>query len=295
MAWYALAVPGPFDNTTRYLVQAYPADWLAFLGFDPAGLVEVIDANLSTVAAEVDKVMLVRGPSPWLVHLEFQSSYDSTIGERLVRYNAMLHLRDRLPVASVLVLLRPQAEGAASNGIYRVALPGRQPYLTFSYAVRRIWHEPSTDLLIGPLGTLPLAPLGEVEPTVLPALLRTMDQRFAAEASTAEADRLRIVTYTLLGLRYSSDLADQLMPGIGNMRDSSTYMAIVEEGLVRGRAEGRADEARTLLVYLGTRRFGPPDTQTRGVLDAVQDPDRLDGWCRRLLDVSTWDELLATL
>ena len=32
-------VPGPFDTTTRYLVEAYPADWLSFLGFEPDGCV----------------------------------------------------------------------------------------------------------------------------------------------------------------------------------------------------------------------------------------------------------------
>jgi hypothetical protein len=58
--------------------------------------------------------------------------------------------------------------------------------------------------------------------------------------------------------------------------------------------QGRAAEARALLVYLGTRRFGAPDLRVRARIDAVQDPDRLDGWCRRVLDVAGWDELLAT-
>jgi hypothetical protein len=141
---------------------------------------------------------------------------------------------------------------------------------------------------------LPLAPLGATRRTALPGLLRAMDQRFEQEATVAEAGRLRVVTYTLLGLRYPPDLADQLMPGTRSMRDSSTYQAIVEEGRVEGRAEGRADEARALLVYLGTRRFGPPDASIRDALDAVRDPERLDGWCKRLLDATSWAELLAT-
>jgi predicted transposase YdaD len=287
-------VPGPFDTTTRYLVQAYPDDWIAFLGFPSAGSAEVIDANLSTVSAEVDKVVRVGGTTPWLVHLEFQSSYDATIGERLVRYNTMLHLEHRLPVASILVLLRPAANGPAIRGTYQVALPGGQPYLTFAYGVRRIWRERSAELLTGPLGTLPLAPLGTIRQPALPGLLRTMDQRFEREATTAEAGRLRVVTYTLLGLRYPTAVVDQLMPGLQNMRESSTYQAILDEGRVEGRAEGRADEARTLLLYLGTRRFGPPDASTRDALNVVRDPDLLDGWCRRVLDVTSWAELLAS-
>ena len=125
-------MPGPFDTTTRYLIQAYPADWLAFLGFGLTGPVEVIDANLSTVSAEVDKVVRIGDArSGRLVHVEFQSGYDPRIGERLLRYNAMLLEERRLPVASVLVLLRPAASGPASTGTLQVALSGDQPYLTF--------------------------------------------------------------------------------------------------------------------------------------------------------------------
>jgi predicted transposase YdaD len=287
-------VPGPFDTTLKALVQAYPADWIAFLGLSPAGPVEVVDANLATVTAEVDKVMQVGGAEPWLVHLEFQSSYDPTIDQRMHRYNALLDGDRHLPVESILVLLRARADGRAVTGEYRRALPGRDAYLTFSYEVRRLWREPVRELLDGALGTLPLAPLGATTLDSLPGVLSAMDQRFAEEAPLAEANRLRVVTYTLLGLQYPPTVADQLMPGIRNMRDSSTYMAIVEEGLVRGRVEGRVEEARELLLTLGEQRFGAPDQRIRATLDAIGDHDRLHALVTRLLDVASWDELLAT-
>lgn len=287
-------MPGPFDTTLKYLIQAYPADWISFLGLASPGPVEVVDANLSTVTAEVDKVFRIGDVAPRLVHLEFQSSYDVTIGRRLVRYSAMLHLDRGFPVESILVLLRPSADGPAITGEYRVALPGRDPYLTFVYAVRRIWLEPATELLAGALGTLPLAPLGATTRAALPRLLRTIDERFTHETSPVEADRLRVVTYTLLGLRYPPAVADQLMPGIRNMRDSSTYMAIVEEGVVRGRAEGRVEEARELLLELGEQRFGSPDRRTRATLATITDHAQLHALVGRLLDVASWDELLAS-
>jgi hypothetical protein len=168
--WYARAVPGPFDTTLKSLIQAYPADWIAFLRLTSPGPVEVVDANLSTVTAEVDKVMRVGDATPWLVHLEFQSSYDPTIGQRLVRYSTLLHLQHDLAVESVLVLLRRSAQGPAITGQYRLAIPGRDPYLTFTYAVRRIWLEPAAELLGGALGTLPLVPLGATSPAALPGL-----------------------------------------------------------------------------------------------------------------------------
>ena len=135
-------MPGPFDTTLKALIQAYPADWISFLGVAPTGPVEVVDANLSTVTAEVDKVLQVGGPDPWLVHLEFQSSYDPTIGKRMYRYSALLHGDRDLLVESVLVLLRASADGPAASGDYRLALPGRDPYQTFTYEVRRIGRVP---------------------------------------------------------------------------------------------------------------------------------------------------------
>ena len=126
-------MPGPFDTTLKALVQAYPADWIAFLGLSPAGPVEVVDANLSTVTAEVDKVMQVGSADPWLVHVEFQSSYDATISRRMHSYNALLDGSRHLPVESILVLLRASADGREVTGEYRRAVPGRAAYLTFTY------------------------------------------------------------------------------------------------------------------------------------------------------------------
>jgi predicted transposase YdaD len=79
------------------------------------------------------------------------------------------------------------------------------------------------------------------------------------------------------------------MPGLREMRDSATYQAILEEG----RAEGRAEEARRLLVLLGTPRFGPPDAATRTRLDAIPDSDTLERLATRLLSASSWANLLS--
>ena len=78
------------------------------------------------------------------------------------------------------------------------------------------------------------------------------------------------------------------------MRDSSTYMAIVEAGLARGRAEGHAEGERRLLLLFGESRFGPPDDDaTRARLEAITDADVLERLAQRLVTVSSWSELLA--
>ena len=75
----------PFDATTKELLEADPAAWLAYLGLHVEGRVDVIVADLSTVSAEADRVFRVRGPEPFLVHVEMQSSADATLSHRLLR------------------------------------------------------------------------------------------------------------------------------------------------------------------------------------------------------------------
>src|SRR5437588_6282854 len=50
------------------------------------------------------------------------------------------------------------------------------------------------------------------------------------------------------------------------MKESSTYQAALEEGRSEGRSEGRIAEARRLLLFVGTARFGPPDEPTRAAI-----------------------------
>lgn len=69
------------------------------------------------------------------------------------------------------------------------------------------------------------------------------------------------------------------------MKDSVTYQAIVEEGVTRG--------AQEVLLQQGRKKFGAPDEQTENTLRSITDLDRLKYLSERLLDVSTWAELLA--
>jgi hypothetical protein len=70
------------------------------------------------------------------------------------------------------------------------------------------------------------------------------------------------------------------------MRESVTYQAIVEEGEIKGMLRG--------LLQLGRRRFGEPSPDTEAALRGVADPERLARFVDALLDVSSWEALLAT-
>ncbi len=78
------------------------------------------------------------------------------------------------------------------------------------------------------------------------------------------------------------------------MKESVTYQAIVEEGEVKGRAEGILRARLEDLLLLGRRRFGDPSAETEIALRGIADADRLARMIAALLDASSWEELLAT-
>jgi hypothetical protein len=130
-------MPKPFDATTRYLLEAHPDAWPRYFGLPSAWPVGVINADLSTITAEADKVLRIGVPEPWLLHVELQSSCDRLLPRRLLRYNVLLDVRHDLPVRSVAVLLRPEADGPNLTGILQRQPPGEDVHLEFRYQVVR--------------------------------------------------------------------------------------------------------------------------------------------------------------
>jgi predicted transposase YdaD len=284
----------PFDATTKYLLERDPAAWLAYVGVEPTGPAAVVDSDVSTLAADVDKAIRVAGRRPWLVHLEFQSGPDRRLAERLRYYNTLLGYRHRLPVQSAVVLLRREADARALTGLFRSQLPSGEVYDEFRYRVVRVWQQPVDQVLAGDLATLPLAPLAAGADAILPDVVRRMGERLGLETTPADAAQLWTAAYVLMGLRYDEAVTSELLRGVRNMRDSVTYQAILREGRAEGEAWGRADEARRIVLRLGSLKFGPANTRARATLDRVTDVDQLEQLTDRVLTAASWDELLST-
>ena len=78
-------MPKQFDATLKELAESYPSDWLTQLDLPATGPVALVDADVSTITAQADKVLRVGGLSPWLLHLELQASRDLELPRRLLR------------------------------------------------------------------------------------------------------------------------------------------------------------------------------------------------------------------
>ncbi len=279
----------PFDATTKELLESDPRAWLELLLGRKLGEVRIVNADLSTITTEADSVLFVAEVEPWMVHLEFQSSYDPTLPLRIQRYNTLVNYRHRLPVQSMALLLCPDAAGPAMTGLLQQKLPDGLIYHEFRYNLVRTWERPADEILAGGLATLPLAPLAKVKENELPTVIHAMQERLDREATKNQAETLWTATYILMGLKYSDELIDRLLEGVQNMKESVTYQKILREG----RAEGRAEEAKRILKRQGSKRFGQPDALIEAAIDAIADLERLEQLSDRVLEVTGWEELLA--
>ena len=70
------------------------------------------------------------------------------------------------------------------------------------------------------------------------------------------------------------------------MQESDTYLAIIDEG--------REKQLKEDILRLGKRRFSPADEASKSTLQAISDLDRLERLHDRILDASSWQDLLDT-
>lgn len=66
----------------------------------------------------------------------------------------------------------------------------------------------------------------------------------------------------------------------------------MEQGMERGMERGRLETLRAIIGEIGVKRFGEPSSVTQAALQAIADVGRLESLSHRLLEVSSWDELL---
>ncbi len=290
----------PFDAATKQLVELRPADWINFLGLPLGAGAELMETDLATITTEADKVVRVQTDPPYLLHVEFQAGKDD-IAERTLRYNVLLWYRHKMPVESVVVLLRPQADTPQTDGRLQIAGQGGVPVIDFRYRVLRVWEQDAQAFLQGGLSLLPLAPLANVSESDLPNIVGQMQARIARENQTPDQARfLWTATYLLLGLRHEADFINNLLKGVLQLQESTTYQAIWAdgerrgrvEGLNEGRTEGRVEGERLLFLRLASQRLGPPSPQTETALARITTPEAWEKLADRLLAVETWDELL---
>jgi hypothetical protein len=277
------------DNTLKHLTELSPQDWVLRGGWSAAPAT-VIDADIATITGASDKVIHVAGSPDWLLPVDFQAGHDTVAKlPDLLLYNSALFKRHGLRVRSLLVLLHRGADSPQLTGLYERGFPGKPFDAALRYRILRVWEVPAQQWLLGGLGLVPLAPLGDVQPSDLPAVIAQMKQRLDPALPPSERAQLWSAVYILMGLRYERALIQRLLQGVVTMKESVTYQAILEEG----EARGKAAQTRKILLLLGRDQFGEPAANVQAALDALADVNRLEELTVRLKHAASWQELLG--
>jgi hypothetical protein len=283
----------PFDATLKDMARDAPRAFVSTFNAPTSLPVRVLSADLSTVTTSADVVIGLGDPLQEILHFDCHASASAEKHRDLLVYNALLHRQYRVPVHSIILLLRPQAAHSNLSGMVSYQPRAGRGKMEFSYEVIRVWEIPASTFLDGELGTAALAPLGQLPEGValqdgLSAVIHRLIERLQRDASEENARKLLTAAFVLTGLRVRRQLARELFQGVRAVRESDTYMAIIDEG--------RLDEAKRILLRLGRKRFGPPTEAVEAFLSAFteDDIDRLEQLGERLLDVSSWQDLLDT-
>ena len=203
----------------------------------------------------------------------------------------MLHAEDEVVQVIVARALSRRANLAAINGVYAREFAGERPHLVFRYQVVRVWELPVQSLLEGGLSTLPLAPISGVDKKDLPHVIERMRGRLRKKGALGH--ELWAATYVLMGLRYERELINHLLRGVITMEESTTYQAIVEEGIAKGLQQGAIQALQRVLLRMGADYLGVPGAQVKAAVEAVASPERLEELVRHAPKASNWEDLLG--
>lgn len=228
-----------FDNTLKELFSTFALDWARLFGrefhFPDDIQVKPLDVDLKTVQVSADQVFELQPPGQGLLHLEPQSSWDDTLAGRLLHYHVALHERYGGPIYSVVLLLRRSAQSKNLTGEVVRAYHNGDVYLQFRYALIRVWEWHCDDLLLGSLGTLPLAVLTDDAATRLAEVVVRIEERLHRDGVAPAVQKLLTMSSFLLsGLRYNANECALAFARVNQMRESSTYQMILEEGRQKG-------------------------------------------------------------
>jgi len=207
-------------------------------------------------------------------------------------YNSLLHYRFRVPVHSLIVLLRPAADDSKlSERLHYQVRPGKGK-MDFGYDVVRLWKWPAQRLLRGGLGTVPLALLGRFPGKKWPveiAMIRWFSKYWNACRREHPAGEAKLLTaaYVLSGLRvprivFRPSLSGESKP----CRINALIKASSKMGALTKRAASFSAKAQ---------RFGKPSAAVQARIEGLANLDQLERLTDRILAASSWQELLESV
>ena len=270
-----------FDNLCKLLAEKHPERFASWVLGQPVESATVLRSELSIEPIRADSVTFLRFQGK-ILHLEFQVKLlsEPPLPLRFLDYWVRLFRLYRIPIVQVLVLLKPPADGTEIESAFVYGTTRHE------YQVIKMWEQDMALFLNDP-ALLPLATLTAATSPV--QLLQQVAQQVSTIESAQQRQELSAYAQLIAGLRFDKALIRQVFQE-GIMRESVIYQEILQEGEVKGKIEGKSEEALSLVLRQLSRRFGslPPNAQAQ--IQSLSLP-QIEALSEALLDFSTPDDL----
>jgi hypothetical protein len=283
-----------FDRTLKFFAHEAPALLLRVLGFAPAGSAVRVkplrtETSPSVVLPDYVAAVRIEGTAPTIFHAEFQSNYDDDVPSSMARYGGSLAWQYKLPVASALVMMRPDRtpKDIPEIGCYRIGLTE-----TFHpYKVVRLWEiDPGPVLETNNVKLLPWA-------LVMKTTFAQANEIGTLVGKCGDEDA--VASFLMLGgVRYDRGLLAEMLGGakmglvkaildgsivVQQERDRAAAQGLAK-GLAQGQAEGTVEEGRKFLRLMLRKRF--PALELLPEIDAISDITTLESLGELVMDAT---------
>lgn len=266
---------GETDVTFRHLLRGLPRPILR-LAF-PRRRLEPLGPFDSSVdrprQRTTDNLFRVRDHTGEVaVHVEIERAWRTDIPPRLFDYASNAVAATRLPVWSVVVLLRPGGRPPRGTGVYRIRGVGGDAFV-FRYHVVPLWQLDARRMRteLGLQGAPFCAAMRGADEAFVRELadeVRT-DRRLSKRDRRSTMQLLYVVSAAILG----SETARRIFHVESIIQDPN-----VQELISEWEDKGRAVEARLLLHKVLAARSFPVTMDVRARIDGEPDIDRLESW-----------------
>lgn len=231
-----------YDNVCKFLAENYSRDFAQWLLGEPLLFTQLSPSELSLEPIRADALILLESDQ-MILHLEFQTDPDPKMSFRMLDYRTRVYRRfPKKTMRQVVIYLKETSSPLVQENAFIL------PNTRHEYEVLRLW-EIAAEKMLGLSGLLPLANLGKTPNR--PEILRQVAAKIDNIEGRTEKSNLAAATAILAGLVLTKEIIGSLLRE-EIMRESVIYQDIRESG----KAQGRREEAVSLILRLLNRRLG---------------------------------------
>jgi predicted transposase/invertase (TIGR01784 family) len=269
-----------YDNVCKFLAENYSRDFAQWLLGEPLSFTQLSPSELSLEPIRADALILLESDQ-MILHLEFQTDPDPKMSFRMLDYRTRVYRRfPKKTMRQVVIYLKETSSPLVQENAFIL------PNTRHEYEVLRLW-EIAAEKMLGLSGLLPLANLGKTPNR--PEILRQVAAKIDNIEGRTEKSNLAAATAILAGLVLTKEIIGSLLRE-EIMRESVIYQDIRESG----KAQGRREEAVSLILRLLNRRLGEISSTLSQQIRELS-LEQLETLGEALLDFTSLTDLTAWL